>query len=82
MVINYRDELWYEYELDKGQEKEFVVQELIENQGFDKETAEKIYNNVIDNYELTEKFFEVCKEEVKEYFREMAENEYKEYVLD
>lgn len=81
MVINYRDELWYEYELDKEQEKEFVVQELTKNQGFDKETAEKIYNNVIDNYELTEKFFEVCKEEVKEYFRELAEKEYREYVL-
>ena len=69
----------YEYELTRDDERDYIIHELRENQGFDKETAKKIYENVIDNYELTEQFLESCdKDEMADYFRDVARDEYEE----
>ena len=71
----------YEFELDQDDERDFIIHELKENQGFDEKTAIKICDDVIINYDLTEEFLKKCdKEEIAEYFKEIAREEYEDMI--
>jgi hypothetical protein len=82
MRIVYRIDDYEKYEFEPSQDdlREFAIDDFVNNQGFDRKTAEKIYDSIIYNYGLDEKFFEDAKEsgELKDYFEEMAMEEYRE----
>ena len=74
------EEYWatqeYEFEIDVDDEKKVATQILMEEQGFDKETAKKIVENVIWNYDLLDNFLESNRDFVECYFEDKAQKEF------
>ena len=80
------EEYWasqdYGFEIDLEDEKKVATAILVEEQGFNKKTAQKVVEDVLWNYDLLDKFLDKEEDFVKDYFEERAKKEFWESMED